>query len=74
MYKMIAITVAILIAGFSLFMIRESTQDATNRQAIGRAISAGSSTSPASTPGQDARHRQRARETPAGARHRQSQQ
>lgn len=74
MNKTIAITAAILIAGFALFMIRESTRDATNRQAIGRVISAGSSTSPASTPGQDARHRQRARDSKAGARHRRSQQ
>jgi len=74
MKMLITIVAAIFVAGFALASIQENLQDARNRDAVKRAALAGSGERPGSTAEQDARHRQRAEESPAGARYRQSQQ
>jgi len=73
MKKLITIFAAILVVGFVLFLIRQNATDSRNQDAIKRATSVGSNTKPRSNAAQDERHRQRARESPAGKRLRQMQ-
>ena len=70
--KLMTIFVVVLIAGFALFMYRQNAEKARNDRAVER-MTSGDRIRPGSTERQDAKQKQRVRNSPAGARFQHSQ-